>query len=88
MVALAAPPLLIKHMQEHYINCIASGGQPPNFKFFFYAQKAGQSTSFFLVECLVNSSSAKVHVKVKADDSGSAGDFSTLFQTALSKFGV
>ncbi|XP_078431781.1 adaptin family protein [Wolffia australiana] len=88
VVALVAPQSLLRHMQGHHIQCIASGGQPPCFKFFFYAQREGQSASFFLVECLVNSSTAKVQVKIKADDSAAAGDFGSLFQTALSKFGV
>ncbi|CAA7402731.1 unnamed protein product [Spirodela intermedia] len=87
VVALATPQTLLRHMQGHHIQCIASGGQPPSFKFFFYAQRAGQPPSFFLVECLVNSSSARVQVKIKADDGAAAGDFSALFQAALSKFG-
>lgn len=54
-------------MQGQYIQCIASGGQAPNLKFFF-AQKADDSPAFFLVECLISTSSAKVQIKIKADD--------------------
>ena len=81
------PQSLIRHMQNNYIQCIASGGQPPNYKFFFYAQKDG-ATAFSLVECIVNTASAKAQIKVKADDGTAAEAFSTLFQSALSKFGL
>ncbi|XP_006644391.1 beta-adaptin-like protein A [Oryza brachyantha] len=85
--SLMNPQLLIRHMQSNYIQCIASGGQPPNYKFFFYAQKDG-ATAFFLVECIVNTASAKAQIKIKADDGTAAEAFSTLFQSALSKFGL
>jgi hypothetical protein len=85
--SLMNPPSLIRHMQSHYIQCIASGGQPPNYKFFFYAQKDG-TTAFFLVECIINTASAKAQLKIKADDGTAAEAFSTLFQSALYKFGL
>ncbi|CAL4962546.1 unnamed protein product [Urochloa decumbens] len=85
--SLMNPQSLIRHMQSNYIQCIASGGQPPNYKFFFYAQKDG-ATAFFLVECIVNTASAKAQLKIKADDGTAAETFSTLFQSALSKFGL
>ncbi|KAJ1284404.1 hypothetical protein BS78_03G201400 [Paspalum vaginatum] len=84
--SLMNPQSLIRHMQSNYIQCIASGGQPPNYKFFFYAQKDG-ATAFFLVECIVNTASAKAQLKIKADDGTAAEAFSTLFQSALSQFG-
>lgn len=87
VVALTTPQALLRHMQGHSIQCIASGGQAPNFKFFFFAQKADES-SFYLVECIINSSSAKVQLKIKADDPSTSNDFSTCFQSALSKLGV
>jgi hypothetical protein len=85
--SLMNPPSLIRHMQSHYIQCIASGGQPPNYKFFFYAQKYG-TTAFFLVECIINTASAKAQLKIKADDGTAAEAFSTLFQSALYEFGL
>ncbi|KAL5220509.1 hypothetical protein ABZP36_025222 [Zizania latifolia] len=85
--SLMNPQSLIRHMQSNYIQCIASGGQPPNYKFFFYAQKDG-ATAFFLVECIVNTASAKAQVKIKADDGTAAEAFSALFQSALSNFGL
>ncbi|KAI4376306.1 hypothetical protein MLD38_014086 [Melastoma candidum] len=87
VAGLTAPQALVRHMQGHSIQCIASGGQSPNLKFFFSAQKSG-SSSYFLVECIINTSSAKAQIKVKADDQGATNDFATLFQTALSKFGT
>ncbi|URD76701.1 hypothetical protein MUK42_35579 [Musa troglodytarum] len=88
VAALTTPQALIRHMQTSSIQCIASGGQSPNFKFFFFAQKLDGPPSFFLVECLVNTSSAKAQVKIKADDATASEVFFGLFQSALSKFGV
>ncbi|KAG1367757.1 Beta-adaptin-like protein [Cocos nucifera] len=88
ITALTAPQALIRHMQGHSIQCIASGGQSPNFKFFFFAQRLDGSSAFFLVECIINSSSGKAQIKVKADDGSASEAFFTMFQSALSKFGV
>ncbi|CAK7353362.1 unnamed protein product [Dovyalis caffra] len=85
--ALTTPQALLRHMQGHSVHCIASGGQSPNFKFFFFAQKAEES-SIFLVECKINTSSAKAQITIKADDQSMSQAFSTLFQSALSKFGT
>lgn len=86
VAAMTSPQALIRHMQGHLIHCIASGGQAPNLKFFFYAQKA-EELSTYLVECVINSSSCKVQLKIKADDQSTSQAFSELFQSALSKFG-
>jgi len=75
-------------MQGHSIQCIASGGQAPNLKFFFFAQRADEPPAFFLVECLINTSSAKAQIKVKTDDPSVSEAFATLFQSALSKFAL
>lgn len=83
---MTSPQTLTHHMQGHSIHCIASGGQAPNFKFFFYAQKADEPSTY-LVECVVNSSSCKVQLKIKADDQSTSQAFSELFQSALSKYG-
>ncbi|KAK9142559.1 hypothetical protein Syun_011959 [Stephania yunnanensis] len=85
--ALTSPQVLLRHMQGQSIHCIASGGQAPNFKFFFFAQNAEASASFFLVECIINTSSSKVQIKVKADDQSTSDAFWNLFQSALSRFG-
>ncbi|KAK7410358.1 hypothetical protein VNO78_01079 [Psophocarpus tetragonolobus] len=87
IATLTTPHTLLRHMQSHSIHCIASGGQSPNFKFFFFAQKA-EAPSMYLVECIINTSSAKSQIKIKADDQSSSQAFSTLFQSALSKFGL
>lgn len=87
VASLTTPHALLRHMQSHSIQCIASGGQSPNFKFFFFAQKA-EAASMYLVECIINTSSAKSQIKIKADDQSSSQAFSTLFQSALSKFGL
>ncbi|KAM3350072.1 hypothetical protein ACQJBY_022712 [Aegilops geniculata] len=85
--SLMNPQSLIRHMQSNYIQCIASGGQPPNYKFYFYGQKAG-AAAFYLVECIVNTASAKAQLKIKAEDGTTAEAFSTLFQSVLSQFGL
>ncbi|GER32517.1 AP-2 complex subunit beta-1 [Striga asiatica] len=84
VAAMANPQALPQHMQTYYIHCIASGGQSPNFKFFFFAQRA-EDSSAYLVECVINSSSCKAQLKVKADDQSTTQAFSDLFQSALSK---
>ncbi|KAJ3671027.1 hypothetical protein LUZ60_008453 [Juncus effusus] len=87
IASLQSPQSLIKHMQANSIQCIASGGQPPNYKFFFFAQKEG-SNNFFLVESVVNTASAKAQIKIKADDAGLSGEFATIFESALASFGL
>ncbi|CAF1697050.1 hypothetical protein Bca4012_000529 [Brassica carinata] len=87
IAALTVPQSLIKHMQSHSIHCIASGGQSPNFKFFFFAQKEAEPLDY-LTECIINSSSAKAQIKVKADEQSTSQAFATVFETALSKFGM
>ncbi|KAJ8751695.1 hypothetical protein K2173_025861 [Erythroxylum novogranatense] len=86
-VALTAPQALIRHMQAQSIQCIASGGQPPNLKFFFFSQKA-EEASTYLVECKINTSSAKAQINIKADDQRTTEEFSALFRSALSNFGI
>ncbi|KAK8970267.1 Beta-adaptin-like protein A [Platanthera guangdongensis] len=85
VAALAAPQALLRHMQGRSIQCIASGGQPPNLKFFFFAQRDGETSSFFLVECLINTSSAKAQIKIKTEDPNLSEPFSALFQSALTE---
>lgn len=87
VAALTTPQVLIHHMQGHSIHCIASGGQAPKFKFFFFAQKAEESSNY-LVECIINSSTCQSQVKIKADDQSTLEEFSALFQSALSQFGL
>ncbi|XVE97541.1 hypothetical protein REPUB_Repub03eG0028200 [Reevesia pubescens] len=84
VAALTAPQALLRHMQSHSIHCIASGGQSPNFKFFFFAQKAEESSNY-LVECIINTSSAKAQIKLKVDDQSTSQAFSTLFQSYILK---
>ncbi|WOK99323.1 hypothetical protein Cni_G08035 [Canna indica] len=88
VAVLTTPQALIRHMQASSIQCIASGGQSPNFKFFFFAQKDDKSPSYFLVECIISTAAGKAQVKVKADDASASEAFFALFQSALSKFGM
>lgn len=86
IAALTTPQALIKHMQGNAINCIASGGQAPTFKFFFFAQNGNEDPCTYLVECVVNSASCKAQVKIKADDQSTSQAFFDLFQSTLSMF--
>ncbi|KAM7493242.1 hypothetical protein LguiB_027851 [Lonicera macranthoides] len=87
VAALINPQALVQHMQGHSVHLIASGGQAPNFKFFFFAQNA-EDSSIFLIECVINSSTCKAHLKIKADDQSSSQYFLALFESALSSFSV
>ncbi|KAF6176351.1 hypothetical protein GIB67_011140, partial [Kingdonia uniflora] len=88
VAALTTPQVLLRHMQSHSIHCIASGGKSPHYKFFFFAQDTEEPVSYYLMECIINTSSAKAQLKIKADDKNTSAAFSTLFQSALSKFGM
>ncbi|KAL6530788.1 hypothetical protein OROGR_014648 [Orobanche gracilis] len=68
VAAMTNPQALPQHMQSYSIHCIASGGHAPNFKFFFFAQRAEESNTAYLVECVINSSSCKAQLKIKSDD--------------------
>ncbi|KAL8256295.1 hypothetical protein R6Q59_031362 [Mikania micrantha] len=87
VAAMTTPEALVRHMQLHNINCIASGGQAPIFKLFFFAQKASEPSNF-LVECIMNLSTSKAQIKIKVEDESASQAFSTLFQSALSKLGM
>jgi hypothetical protein len=88
---LGGPQPLLRHMQTKLIHCIASGGQAPNFRFFFFAQKqqdrAAIAGSYFLVECLVNTASKKCIANYKADEAGLVQSFADNFKSAVQAFG-
>lgn len=87
---LTGPQPLLRHMQAQSIHCIASGGQAPNFKFFFFAQKSNAPAGglgFFLVECIVNVALRKCTVNYKVDEPDYLEGFASVFQLALLKFG-
>lgn len=91
--ALSAPVLLLRHMASKDVQCMASGGQSPNFKFFFYAQTAvapggsPDSAHTFLVELIVSLASASATAKVKASDPALVPEFVKKFRSALLSFG-
>lgn len=67
---------------------MASGGQPPNFRFYFHAQQAAADARF-LVEMLVNSAAGTAAVTVKSDAGGqAASSFSQILRSALSSAGA
>eukprot|EP00898_Chlorokybus_atmophyticus_P000521 jgi/Chlat1/146/Chrsp1S03236 len=78
---------IIKHMSASSILCIASGGQAPNYKFYMFAQNADQS-SLFLVELLMDRSTATATAKIKAENASTVGPFGELFTATLGKFGT
>lgn len=87
--ALPTPVPLLRHMQAKSVECMASGGKAPTFKFFFYGQAvdAPAASGFFLVELLVNTSTGSSQAKIKADDASLAPAFRDFFLAALSSFG-
>lgn len=87
---LTGPQPLLRHMQAQSIHCIASGGQSPNFKFFFFAQKSSSpaGSGYFLVECIVNNTSKRCTANYKTDESNLTESFADVFQSALLKFGL
>ncbi|XP_076915605.1 beta-adaptin-like protein A [Bidens hawaiensis] len=87
VAAMTSAQALVRHMQLDSIHCIASGGQAPNFKLFFFAQKENEPSNF-LVECIINLSTSKAQIKIKVDDETASQAFSALFQSALSTFGM
>lgn len=89
VAALSTPQPLIRHMQANLVEVMASGGKAPTFKFFFYAQAADSppTSGFFLVELIVNTSTASSQVKIKADDASLAPHFQELFLATLGSFG-
>ena len=86
---LTGPQPLLRHMQTKLIHCIASGGQAPNFKFFFFAQKTATVTtsSYFLVECIVNLASKKCIANYKMDEPDLSQSFVEIFKSAIQVFG-
>eukprot|EP00897_Mesotaenium_endlicherianum_P009523 jgi/Mesen1/859/ME000114S10944 len=88
--ALTGPPPLLRHMATCSIQCMASGGQAPNLKFFFYAQTADAApgSSYFLVELVVHVTSRKATAKVKVDDQELGLAFTNHFRTSLAAFGM
>lgn len=87
---LTGPQPLLRHMQAQSIHCIASGGQAPNFKFFFFAQKSNASAGvgYFLVECIINVTAKKCTANYKTEESDLLENFANIFQLAIFKFGL
>eukprot|EP00246_Nothoceros_aenigmaticus_P013576 TRINITY_DN4752_c0_g1_i1.p1 TRINITY_DN4752_c0_g1~~TRINITY_DN4752_c0_g1_i1.p1 ORF type:complete len:351 (-),score=79.94 TRINITY_DN4752_c0_g1_i1:65-1096(-) len=85
---LTGPQAILRHMQAHSIQCMASGGQAPKLKFFFFAQTEGApaGSGSFLVEFQINSPLSST-AKVKADDTNLTSAFVEHFRSALRKFG-
>ena len=69
---------------KQHIATMASGGQPPNFRFYFHAQPASGS-SRILVELIVSTSAASIAATLKSDAPGTdVVDFSQRLTEILS----
>eukprot|EP00210_Caulerpa_lentillifera_P003030 g2892.t1 len=55
------------HMKNHSFHKIASGGDPQNYKYFFYAQPVGEASGWYLVEVVVFVASLNSTINVKTD---------------------
>ena len=65
---------------------MASGGNAPQFKFFFFAQPSGEGPSglHFLVEMQLNTDTASAALTVKSDVAAErVADFTHLIKTTL-----
>eukprot|EP00198_Chlamydomonas_reinhardtii_P011332 XP_001700669.1 beta-4-adaptin [Chlamydomonas reinhardtii] len=79
------------HMTQAYIHTIASGGQSPNFRYYFYGQTL--SGTLFLVEMLLRADtsgggggSAATTVKTASPDPGQLAAFVELWSNCLAGF--
>ncbi|EFJ51657.1 hypothetical protein VOLCADRAFT_56821 [Volvox carteri f. nagariensis] len=75
-----------QHMTQAYIHTIASGGQAPSFRYYFYGQNAGQSAALYLVELLLRSDTGNMQVTVKTADTASLPAFLELWNACLTGF--
>lgn len=60
-----------QHMAQAYIHTIASGGQAPTYKYYFYSQALGPGGSpggLFLVEMVVRADLGSASVTIKVQD--------------------
>lgn len=89
--SLSAPAPLLAHMAHKGIQCMASGGQAPTFRFFFYAHKADVAApgGAFLVELQVNTSVGTAVGKIKAEEAVAlyTEELLEVFRRALLSFG-
>lgn len=74
-----------QHMAQAYIMTIASGGQPPMYRYYFYAQTTHGSL-LFLVEMVVQTATRQANVTIKADDEGLLPQFVDLWSNCLAGF--
>ncbi|GIL46366.1 hypothetical protein Vafri_3358 [Volvox africanus] len=77
-----------QHMTQAYIHTIASGGQAPSFRYYFYGQNGGPSAALYLVEMLLRSDSGNIQVTVKTADTASLPAFLELWNACLTGFTV
>ncbi|GLI59252.1 hypothetical protein VaNZ11_001098 [Volvox africanus] len=77
-----------QHMTQAYIHTIASGGQAPSFRYYFYGQNAGPSAALYLVELLLRSDSGNIQVTIKTADSAALPAFLELWSACLTGFTV
>ncbi|GLC44199.1 hypothetical protein PLESTB_000752500 [Pleodorina starrii] len=75
-----------QHMTQAYIHTIASGGQAPSFRYYFYGQNAGPSGALYLVELLLRSDSGNMTVTVKTGDTSALPAFLELWNACLTGF--
>ncbi|KAG2490400.1 hypothetical protein HYH03_011200 [Edaphochlamys debaryana] len=82
-----------QHMTQAYIHTIASGGQAPNYRYYFYGQAAGPSPSpLFLVEVLLRAdpsgggSGGSLATTVKATDPAQLPAFLEIWGNCLTGF--
>lgn len=61
---------------------MASGGAPPTYRFYFHGQRADRDTRI-LIESIVDKTTAKIQITVKADDAATPEQFKPVYQSLL-----
>lgn len=62
-----------QHMQQAHVMTMASGGQAPLYKFYFYGQVVGSGSPLFFIELVVRTDSMSASVTIKTSPSSSSG---------------
>lgn len=73
-------------MQQAYIMTIASGGAPPQYKYYFYGQAAGSAGTLLLVEFVVRTDNCLATTTFKTDAVGLLPQFVELWSNCMMGF--
>lgn len=75
-----------QHMTQAYIMTMASGGQPPLYRYYFYAQSATPPAPYFLVEMIVHTESRQASITFKTEAPAAATQFLEVWKACLAGY--